>query len=242
MKVKILGYGEIGKSLAEVYRKKFYEPAWQDMNESSGDIECELLHVCIPYNEYFVDIVLKEIRKSIPKYVVIHSTVKVGTTRIISNLINKETNVIVCHSPVIGVHPNLTESLLTFTKWMGIDEVNDSLFMHFWLFDIDVSYLGKPEATEIMKLWDTTYYGMCLAINAEVKNMLNENDINYSNWIAYLKAYNDGYKKMNMPNVSRPYFPILNMPIKGHCIIPNYNILKEMTDMNGFNLLDTYSK
>ena len=143
-------------------------------------------------------------------------------------------------TPVIGVHPNLTQSLHTFTKWIGANVPCNDILNHLWDYGFKAYVLGKSETTEIMKLWDTTYYGMCLAINAEVKTILENHGIEYQLWIRYIQAYNEGYESMGMPNVIRPYFPNLKMPIGGHCIIPNFKILEEITDMSGFNLLKKY--
>lgn len=236
MEVKIFGYGEIGKSLAEVYRLNGIDVAWKDLNDSYGEDECDLLNVCIPYNENFTNSVMNEIKISNPKYVVIHSTVSPGTTANIANFVNA----VVCHSPVIGVHPNLRNSLMTFTKWFGGG--NDTIFEHFVSINIKAKYLGPPEATEIMKLWDTTYYGMCLAINAEVQTMLEKYEIPYNGWVEYLKAYNAGYELMGKLNVQRPYFDELNMPIGGHCVVPNTKILtKYIEGKEVINLINKYS-
>ena len=234
MKSKIFGYGEIGKSLAEVYHLNGIDIAWKDLNDSHGDDDCELLNVCIPFGnklEYFGNSVLVEIKNSGAKYVVIHSTVAPGTT----SEIQKRTNAIICHSPVIGVHPNLKVSLITFTKWFGGG--CPEIIGHFRELGMIPKMLDKPEATEIMKLWDTTYYGMCLAINAEVTEMLEKYDVPYENWVEYLKEYNNGYMKMNKANVQRPYFNTLSMPIGGHCVVPNYEILCNYIDKDLLKLI-----
>jgi hypothetical protein len=236
MKAKVLGYGEIGKSLVEVYNMSGIDVAWRDIDDRHGDTDCELLNVCIPFSSRFINDVLKQIVISDAKYVVIHSTVPPGITNSIKELSNR----IVCHSPVIGIHPNLKESLLTFTKWFGGG--CQEILEHFKSLGIKAVLMDdKPESTEIMKLWDTTYYGMCLAINAEANEMLKKYDISYDKWVNYLMEYNIGYEKMNMPNVRRPYFKTLKMPIGGHCIIPNYKVLTTLIDKDLLNLIEKYS-
>jgi len=231
--VKIFGFGEVGKSLHQVYQEAGWEKlAWKDIDNQEGPEECTLLNVCIPYSEDFINTVVAEVQLSNPSWVVIHSTVKPGTTREIAKLFSG-TGRNFFHSPVIGIHPNLTESLKTFVKWIG-GIVNCSedhfIYKHFQKIGLPVFFCYPAEITEIMKLWDTTYYGMCLALNAEVERMLKQYQLPYELWVDYLQEYNMGYQELGMYNVTRPYFEILQMPIGGHCIGPNVEILKKVND------------
>ena len=115
MKIGILGYGEVGKALAELCTN----PAIKDLNRDDGLAGIEVLHVCIPYKEKFVGIVVQEVTTHTPALTIIHSTVAPHTTRTIQHLVPR--NCYVVHSPVRGVHPNLAKSLLTFTKFVGSD-------------------------------------------------------------------------------------------------------------------------
>jgi lactate dehydrogenase-like 2-hydroxyacid dehydrogenase len=56
--VGILGYGEIGKAVAKFYKNQKIK----DLNRDDGLQGVEVLHVCIPYTDKFVDIVKKEIK------------------------------------------------------------------------------------------------------------------------------------------------------------------------------------
>lgn len=243
MKAKILGYGEIGNSIREVYQRHGQEVAWRDQLDEDGDVQCELLHVCIPYNERFVENVMAEMIVSEASLVIIHSTVKPGTTYRL-NLLTRFSRTIV-HSPVIGVHPNLADSLETFTKWVGIDDVVSKgatkILDHLGDVGITTRLVFGSYVTEIMKIWDTTYYGMCLAINAEVRDMIQAQGFDYQLWVEYLQEYNKGYRGMGMSNVVRPYFETLNMPIGGHCIVPNVKILSELTDSPVIELIKKHS-
>ncbi len=234
MKSKILGHGEIGKSLQECYQLAGIDVAWKDLIGEHGDNECQLLNVAIPYGPEFIPTVLNEIRQTNALFVVIHSTVAPGTTATINNL----TNAVVVHSPVIGVHPNLTQGILTFKKWIGSDEDNiDAIIKHFN--EIGISRIGVVPSvvSEKMKLLDTTYYGLCLAFNAEARDWLGEN---YTDWVEYLIQYNTGYCMLNMPNVRRPYFERLTTPIGGHCIMPNVEILEKCHPMPALEQIKKY--
>src|SRR3989344_5362217 len=93
-KVGIIGYGEIGKAISKFYKK----PLIKDLNRDDGLKSVEILHICIPWSDNFVEIVKKEIREIKPKLTIIHSTVSVGATKKIGGR--------TVHSPVRGVHPN----------------------------------------------------------------------------------------------------------------------------------------
>ena len=80
--------------------------------------------------------------------------------------------------------------------------------------------------TELGKLFDTTYYGLCIAWHGEMKKICNKYNVNFEKAVTdFNKTYNKGYKKLGKSNVIRP---VLNPPdeyIGGHCIIPNAKML-----------------
>ena len=111
MKVGIIGYGEIGSSLAKVYNDfpqfevLVVDPAVGFTDDLTG---VEIINICIPFIDNFVSVVQGYINQVKPRLTVIHSTVAPGTT--------KKINGRVCHSPVRGVHPNLHTGIKTFLK------------------------------------------------------------------------------------------------------------------------------
>jgi UDP-N-acetyl-D-mannosaminuronate dehydrogenase len=242
MKVKILGFGEIGKSLYEVYQRSGFEVAWKDLRISQGKQECEILNVCIPYNDFFVGAVIDEIHSSGAKTVIIHSTVSPGVTLHILQLLDYKVTVV--HSPVIGVHPNLADGILTFKKWIGYESGQDvkDVVKHFLdIGIINFEAVSPSITTELFKVFDTTYYGLCLALNAEAEEWFKEVDVSYSDWVDYLKSYNAGYQKLGMANVTRPYFEHLSMPIGGHCVTPNAKLINELKPFPALEQIFKYS-
>ena len=112
MKVAIIGNGEIGSSLAKVYRAKNIEPMVRDLNTDNISGKVDILDICIPGGiKDFIKIVNGYINEYTPELTIIHSTVPVGTTK---KLVGS-----VVHSPVRGVHPNLQEGIETFVKFVG---------------------------------------------------------------------------------------------------------------------------
>ena len=108
-KIGILGYGQVGQAIAKFYKK----PKIKDLNRNDGLKGVEILHVCLPWSENFVEIVKKEIKKIKPKLTIVHSTVAPKTTKKIGGM--------VVHSPIRGVHPHLYKGIKTFVKYIGAD-------------------------------------------------------------------------------------------------------------------------
>ena len=120
-KIGIIGYGEIGSSLHTIYKEfgyniKVIDPLFGLKDDLSN---CDLLNICIPFIDNFVNIVNEYIHTLNPGLIVIHSTVEPGTTSKIKGR--------VCHSPVRGLHPNLSLGIKTFIKYISSDDINNSL-------------------------------------------------------------------------------------------------------------------
>jgi hypothetical protein len=226
-KISIVGYGEIGKSLHELYLDfKQYDVKICDpyLNKDDNIYNSEFLNICIPYNKNFVSIVNNYILKYKPKITVIHSTVAPGTTLLIKGN--------VCHSPNRGLHPNLKEGIKTFVKYIGSEDfkVSKEYAKHLHCLDIEYYICKNSKTSEYAKLIDTTYYGLCIAFHSDVKKICDKEIIDFEEVMTiYNKSYNDGYKKLNIKNVIRPVLYPTDK-IGGHCIIPNAEILSKYTD------------
>jgi 3-hydroxyisobutyrate dehydrogenase-like beta-hydroxyacid dehydrogenase len=231
--IKIFGYGEIGKSIGKCLENKGFPFAYKDLKGSNGSEFCDILHVCIPYSDSFVREVYLEAVNSRAKIVIIHSTVAPTTTREIYYNLNffdgKVTHRIeVVHSPVIGVHPNLFEGLMTFKKWIGYDYPSPDAIAHLCELGMQVYPVEGSTVTEFLKLLCTTYYGKCIAFTWDAKKLLKENGIDFSLFTEWNENYNQGYEKMGMKNVVRPILKAEDEKIGGHCVVPNAEILKKI--------------
>lgn len=94
--VGVIGVGEVGNAIAEILSAKF---AVYKKDISFNEIEnnkIAFLHICFPFNENFVSLVVKEINLYKPKLTIIHSTIAVGTIR----KIFKKTKLPIVHSPI----------------------------------------------------------------------------------------------------------------------------------------------
>ena len=234
MKIGIVGHGQVGQAVAKLYTETdttktwfsfdkilIYDP-YQGMLDDISDVD--ILNVCIPYTKDFVSIV-----KDLPTpnwYTVIHSTVPVGTTEKFGHKF--------LHSPVRGVHPNLYEGLKTFVKFIGGDEqLAEAYSGHLKTLGVETHICKDAKTTELSKLADTTYYGLCIAFTSDMKKLCDEYDLDFMEVMTkYNNTYNEGYKKLGKPNVVRPVLYPTDK-IGGHCVIPNAKLLPRTKLIDG---------
>lgn len=237
MKIGIIGHGEIGSSLRKVYAEfPEYNISVIDPNLGYNDdiTNCDILNVCIPYFDNFVDIVNEYIEKNNPKLTVIHSTVAPNTT---SKITGK-----VCHSPVRGLHPNLDTGIKTFIKWIGSEDISVALEYQNHLKQLNInSFVCKnSKTTEYAKLLDTTYYGVCIAFHNDILNLCEKEDLNFDEVMTnYNQTYNLGYIALGKTNVVRPVL-YGGKKIGGHCVVPNAKILKNYINSELINSILKY--
>ena len=237
MKIGIVGHGQVGQAVAKLYSETDTSKSWfsfdkiliydpyQGMLDNISNVD--ILNVCIPYTKDFVSVV-----SDLPTanwYTVIHSTVPVGTTEKFGHKF--------LHSPVRGVHPNLYEGLKTFVKFIGGDEQLAQAYSgHLKTLGIETHICKDAKTTELSKLADTTYYGLCIAFTSDMKKLCDEYDLDFMEVMTkYNNTYNEGYKKLGKPNVVRPVLYPTDK-IGGHCIIPNAKLLPRTKLIDG--LLD----
>lgn len=220
-KIGILGYGEIGSSLEKCYLGKYSDIKLKDLHFAEDIQNCDVLNICIPYSDNFVDIIVKEIEQNNPKRVIIHSTVIPGTTK----QIQSRTKIPIVYSPVRGVHPNLYQGLKTFVKYYAgsWDAVE-----HFKSIGIQSEKYSCVESLELAKLLCTTYYGLAICWHGEVNQLCEQMGLDFNEVSTkWNETYNDGYSMLGMKNVVRPVlYPPKDNKIGGHCVIPNTELLQ----------------
>lgn len=229
--VGILGYGEVGRAVAKFYKN----PKIKDLNRDDGLKGVEILNVCIPWSDDFVKFVKKEIKKTKPKLTIIHSTVAPGTVKKIGGM--------VVHSPVRGVHPNLYQGIKTFVKYVGVDnkKAGNLAKKHLEGLGVKTKVFYPSTTTEIGKLLDTSYYGLCIAWHGEMKKICDKTGIDFEKAVTdFNKTYNEGYKKLGKPNVVRPVLYPPEGSIGGHCVCENAVILKKYFQSQALNLILQY--
>lgn len=226
----IVGYGEIGQAVLHYFHGCVKDLEYSNWN--GEDIEC--MHICFPYSEDFIEQVKENILLFKPKYVVIHSTVPIGTCSQISPF--------VVHSPVSGIHPNLVESLRTFTKFLGCADENTlaEVADHFRRAGLTIYTFDKPETTELMKILCTTNYGLNIEFTKEVKRLCDKYNVPFEAFTLWNNNYNASYEKLGHPEYHRYNLVPLMKKIGAHCVLPNCELLdsaftKLVKELNGEN-------
>lgn len=224
--VLVIGLGEVGNALCQVIEcSGKYRLFKRDVKDIKIEEEIDVVHICIPYMDNFIEIAADYIKKYSPKLVVINSTVRPGTTKAVYDKTKKS----IVHSPVRGKHPQMKEGLMLFVKFIGpVDKKSGEIAKeHFESLGIKTEIMKSPFETEIGKLFDTTYYGLCIAYHQEMERICKKFGADFGQTVTrFNETYNDGCRITN-PNVVRPVlFPGF---IGGHCVMPNISILKKDT-------------
>lgn len=220
MRSLIIGKGEVGTSLHSVLWDH-YEVETYDLKkgtEPSGTFE--ILHICFPYSEKFIDYVKAYQELYQPKYTVIHSTVPVGTS--------KQLNA--THSPIRGIHPNLVDGIKTFVKFLGGPQASE-VADYFRRAGLRVMLFDRAENAEALKLFDTQYYLECVRFVQRVKTFCLKHNLSFSDVYRLGNiTYNEGYTKLGHPEFVRPILEPIMKVVGGHCLLPNEKLLELSED------------
>jgi len=210
--VVIVGLGEIGKPLLDTMKGR-YRTFGVDINQPAPVSQCEVMHICFPFqSDKFVRQVVEYIHQYRPALTVINSTAAPGTTRSIA----VESGTAVVNSPVRGKHASMQKELLHYTKFVGALDPRSGqrAVEHFEAIGMKAKLLASPEASEIAKLTETTYFGLLIAWAQEVERYCAKLGANYDEVVSF-------YDEIKFfPPVK--YFP---GEIGGHCVMSNIDIL-----------------
>jgi UDP-N-acetyl-D-mannosaminuronate dehydrogenase len=213
--VLVIGLGEIGRPLFELIGTQ-YKVLGVDIEPVEFNAECEIMHLCYPFEMTdFIGQSIAYINKYKPKMTVINSTVAPGTTR----AIYRATQSPIVNSPVRGKHAKMKQELLTYTKFIGGIEAEFSRVVaeHFESLGMKTRILSSPEATELAKLTETTYFGLLIAWAQDVERYCDQLALDYDGIVSF-------YDEI-------PYLPPVKFfpgVIGGHCVMPNISILKTL--------------
>jgi UDP-N-acetyl-D-mannosaminuronate dehydrogenase len=211
--VAVIGLGEIGRPLLELLSTRYPTLGVDIPLPSSLPEGVDVLHICYPFEiQDFVGETARYIELFKPGLTIINSTVGVGTTRAVS----EQTGTAVVNSPVRGKHAHMLDHLRQYTKFVGaIDPASGQRAAeHFQSVGLRTEVLSSPEATELAKLTETTYFGLLIAWAQEVERYCDKLGQDYGEVVRF-------YKEISyLPPVS--FFPGV---IGGHCVLPNIEIL-----------------
>lgn len=216
--VVIVGLGEVGRPLLQLL-SKHYKTIGVDLVPPDGPVgRVDVLHICFPFEiKDFIGETARYIELFKPRLTVINSTVAVGTTRAVA----ERTGAALAHSPVRGKHVRMLEELGAYTKFVGpIDAASGQRAAeHFQGAGLKTRVLSAPEATEVAKLTETTYFGLMIAWAQEVERYCDQSGQAYEEIVAFYDEISFFPKTKYFPGV-----------IGGHCVMPNIDLLRKFDD------------
>ena len=241
----VAGIGEIGNPILKLLSKQNITVGF-DLNpdlmdkrkfERYKNLQTSFLHITIPVTDKFINNVLKLCKKFQPECIVIHSTIKPGTTKKIQGKLS----IPVIYSATRGVHKRMMHDLKRYTKFFVIStnaprsKWASSRFVKLMKgCGIKTKKMSKPETLELAKIiCDTSYLGW-LVNYAQLSNIIAiEHEVDYDE----MWSFSDEIQEFlgNRPKMY-PSF------IGGHCVIPNLNLINNET-LNIINKMNnSYAK
>lgn len=221
----ILGMGEVGETLFALLEDRGFNCVGIDSDKSkcknyseNNPIEnAEFLHVCLPGELSNYEEITKEWSAKISnlKIVVIHSTVKPGT----SKRIQEQIKIPVLYSPVRGVHRRFLDDVKKYSKFISSEkeidiEIKTDLENRFE----KVQWMSDTKTAEFAKiLVDTSYYGWLINYAQITKMICEKEGIDFDEMWRFADEIHDNLG--NRPKM----FP---GAIGGHCVIPNLNLVE----------------
>jgi UDP-N-acetyl-D-mannosaminuronate dehydrogenase len=216
--VVVAGLGEVGKPLFELLSEQ-HKVTGVDIGPPPRDLKnIDVLHVCFPFQiKDFIGETARYVELFSPRLTVVNSTVEVGTSRKIA----ERTGTPVVYSPVRGKHARMLEDMRKYTKFVGAPDktAGEAAASHFESAGLKTKVLSSPEAAEIAKLTETTFFGLMIAWAQEVERYADRLGQNYEEIVSF-------YDEIGFfPPVK--YFPGV---IGGHCVMPNIALLNKFVD------------
>lgn len=215
----IVGCGEVGSTICKLLKEANINVISFDALISNMLDSCNILHICFPYSEKFVAEVMAWVDTAKPREIVIHSTVKVGTTQSLQDLL--ETPVV--FSPIRGVHARMLTDLRRYTKCYTSYYKSRFPFLFCQEMEICGVTLGwwkNPKALELAKLlMDTSYYGWLIVFAQHVKCLALEYGVDEKQLWKFTEEIH-GFLG------NRPIM-FSGEGIGGHCLLPNLELLDD---------------
>jgi UDP-N-acetyl-D-mannosaminuronate dehydrogenase len=216
--VVVAGLGEVGRPLLELL-STHYRTIGIDIKPPAEPVkQVDVLHVCYPFEiKDFVGETARYIKEYKPRLTIINSTVAVGTTRAVA----ERTGAAVANSPVRGKHVRMLQEMRSYTKFVGAIDPADAAYAaeHFRAAGLKTKVLAAPEATELAKLTETTYFGLMIAWAQEIERYCDRTGQSYDEIVSI-------YDEIPFFPTTK-YFPGV---IGGHCVMPNIKILRRFDD------------
>ena len=228
----VVGLGEIGNPILKLLSKKNIVVGF-DLNrdlmdkikfEKYKNLETSFLHIAIPVTDKLITNILKLYKKFLPECIIIHSTIKPGTTE----KLQKKIPIPVIYSATRGVHNRMIYDLKRYTKFFVISanapRSKWALSRYVKVMKdcgIKTKKMSNPETLELAKIiCDTSYLGW-LVNYAQLSNMI---AIQYGIDYDEMWSFSDEIHR-NLGNRPKMYPGYIG----GHCVIPNLELINNQT-------------
>ena len=211
--VLVVGLGEVGGPLLEILRGA-HQAVGRDIEDRIFE-GVQVLHLCFPYTSDFVSSAARYVSLYEPEVVVVNSTVLPGTTR----AVQEKTGTCAVYSPVRGKHARMTEELRHYRKFVAGTSAQVVALVedHFAAAGMTTQRMSSPEALELAKLLETTYFGVLVAWAQEMDRFADAVDTDYWETIDFFEEIDF------LPPVGfQPGY------IGGHCVMPNLELLEQV--------------
>ena len=224
----IAGLGEIGKPILKLLSKDHIIVGF-DLNDDLMDerkfekyrnLKTSFLHIAIPVTDKFINNVLQLHKKFQPECIVIHSTIKPGTTEKLQDKLP----IPVIYSATRGVHKRMSNDIKRYTKFFVISAnaprkkwASSKYAKLMRCVGIKTKKMSKPETLELAKIvCDTSYLGW-LVNYAQLSNLIAiEYGVNYDEMWSFSDEIHEFLG--NRPKMYPGH-------IGGHCVIPNLDLI-----------------
>jgi len=115
----------------------------------------------------------------------------------------------------------MRDDLFHYTKFVGaVDRAKAERAAEHWKsIGMNTRILASPEASELAKLTETSYFGLLIAWAQEIERACDKSGQDYDEVISFYEEI------MFLPRVK--YFPGV---IGGHCVMANIDLLKQSQD------------
>jgi UDP-glucose/GDP-mannose dehydrogenase family, central domain len=211
--VLVVGLGEVGGPLLEVLAGA-HRAEGRDVEDRDFH-GVQVLHLCFPFGPDFAAAAAGYISRYRPEVAVVNSTVVPGTTR----SIQEATGVPTVYSPVRGKHTRMTEELRRYRKFVAGSSAEAVCRVegHFSAAGVITQRMSSPEALELAKLLETSYFGVLVAWAQEMDRFADSVAVDYWETLAFFEEIDF------LPHVGfEPGF------IGGHCVMPNLALLEQL--------------
>ncbi len=227
----IIGVGETGSALKELFKESGRECCGVDLipDRTFGDLGetihgVDIIHICLSYSPSFIKDVIEHLQNYSAKAIVIHSTVKPGTTqKLYDELVNSKTTTIF-YSPIRGAHSRLLEDLKRYTKfYAGVGFYNDDRFVECFSKQCQIPIMkwSSPLALEVAKnLSDTGFYGWLIIYWQMVDKVCRKLGLDFQEVSSFTDEIHAFFR-------NRPKMYVDPNGIEGHCILQNLDLIED---------------